>query len=951
MNKNIQAIYTLTPLQEGILYHTIEMPDSDIYFQQFSCVVEGLTEAKSWQQSWQQVAEAHPIMRTLFTWQKQAQPLQIVRERVSLPWIDLDWSEDASDQQALKWASLKQRDRDLNFDLSTAPLMRFTLVKLSAKRYYFLFSFHHIVLDGWSQRLLFDQAVANYNGHVQVKQSSHYNYSEFIDWLARQDKEAAKAFWTNNLAGFEQVTNIVDDASVLGRNDNTNADINSRCTQQLAIDTNIIDKLNAQARRHQLTLNSLVLGAWSLVLAAHNRSSDVLFGTTVAGRPIDLPHADKIAGLFINTLPFRAQIDTQSTLAAWLAKLQSQQAACRQFEQTPLTDIQRYSELSAGTPLFESIIVFENLPSAQASENQDSITIEDTHYTEFSHYPLAILIDPSKGLSLIAVHQESKVSATRAQDVLSQLHTVLLQMSQSLDTPVAHVSTLSQDLKQKQLRQWNQTHHSFPEVLPVHQVFEKCAATTPNKIAIIDITGSEARRLTYAEVNSQANKLAHFLKSQSLHTNSVVPILLERSAQSLVSFLAVMKTGAAYIPLDTDQPLQRNAAIISSLQDDNLLVISQTSLQDKIPSSAENRSLSNILLLDKCLSQIESCSAENLNISVQLEQLAYVIYTSGSTGVPKGVMIGHGALANSTFARNEFYPSSPQTFLLMSSLATDSSIAGIYWTLCSGNTLLLPPKRIEQDMVSLGHKISEYNVTHLLCIPSLYQLVLENADTTDLQGLDTVIVAGESCNQNVIVQHQQCLPSTELYNEYGPSECCVWATASRLTAWEAPQDISIGRPISNTQIYVLDHKLQPVLSEVIGELYIGGYNIAQGYLNEAEKTAEAFIRDPFVDLAHSNKSLYKTGDLVKQTSSGELVFIGRADNQVKLRGFRIEPEEIELVLSTHPLIEEALVFIKTPPASDTALLDALSALDDLAAQILLTEIENFTDQNESEESL
>jgi microcystin synthetase protein McyB len=935
MNKNIQAIYPLTPLQEGILYHIIEMPNSDIYFQQFSCVIEGLENPEKWHESWQNLTQIHPIMRTLFTWENRPQPLQIVRERVTLPWTELNWSEYSSEVQNGKWSSLLQRDRDLNIDLSVAPVMRFSLVKLGENRYNFLFSFHHIVLDGWSQRLLFDQALASYKGYSQTEQTSEYKYSDFIDYLGSQDKQTAELFWTENLAGFKQATNIVNDKSTTDKS----VDVNKRKTQELFITTEVLDKLKTQARRHKLTFNSLILGAWSLILASHNRTNDVLFGTTVAGRPSDLPNADKIAGLFINTLPFRAQVRATLKLADWLATLQSSQAACRQFEQTPLTDIHRYSEFDSGTTLFESIIVVENLASAGAGESADKIQIKQRHYAESSHYPLAILVDPSDGLNLIALHQESKVSSARVKDVLNQLHTILLQMSQSLDIQVGDVETLPAAVKQKQLVQWNQTQQHFPEVLPVHMVFEKWAANTPDKTAIIDITGNQEYKFSYAEVNRQANKLAHFLKKNALQENAIVPILLERSANSLISFLAVMKAGAAYIPLDTNQPAQRQAAIISNLQDENLLLISQSSLQDKVPSFTSNTSVPKIIMLDENEEEIANCSDQNLNLPVGLENVAYVIFTSGSTGLPKGVIIEHRALANSTLARDEFYPSSPKMFLLMSPLATDSAIAGIYWTLCSGTTLLLPAKRVEQDIHALGQNIRDYRVTHILCIPSLYQLILENAQIKDLKSLSTIIVAGESCKPSVIRAHQQLLPSAELYNEYGPSEYCVWATATCLSEWQASQDVCIGRPIANTQTYVLDQNLKGVLPEVVGELYIGGNNIARGYLNLKEKTAEVFINNPFADPNIGNNTLYKTGDLVKYTAFGELVFVGRADNQLKVRGFRIEPEEIEYVLSLHPLIEEALVFVETTPVSDTALLDALSALNDEDAKALLSKVE------------
>lgn len=941
MNKNIQAIYPLTPMQEGMLYHTIEMPGADIYFQQFACKIEGLDDPKKWQKSWQEVAQNHPIMRTLFTWENRPKPLQVVREHVNLPWTDLDWREYTQEQQADKWASLTQRDRDLNFDMTTAPLARITMVNLGANCHQFLFSFHHILLDGWSQRLLLDQAVAYYNESTHYESSNRSTYSDFIDWLGRQDKAAAEAFWKKQLAGFEQVTNIVNDVSPAIDNADAGVktpDINIRNRQELVVAPDIVDKLKTQIKHHHLTLNSLFLGAWALILGSHNNTQDVLFGTTVAGRPTDLPDADKIVGLFINTLPFRAKINAQSTVLEWLTTLQSSQAACRQFEQTPLTDIQRYSDVSKGTSLFESILVVENLSSVYTKNAKSKLVLRDPSYTEFSHYPLAILVDPSDGLSIIALHQESKVSTARANEVLSQINTVLTQMSESLDLLVADISTLPKKLTQKQLIEWNKTQHNFLDLLPVHKVFEQWAANTPNKMAIIDTTGEKTLELTYDEVNKKANQLAAYLKAQGLPTDAIVPILLERSANALISFLAVMKAGCAYIPLDSNQPTQRNSAIFSTLQEDKIWVITQKSLQHQL-AGATTLSLHPILL-EEHHREIESYSHENLQNEVSLEQLAYVIYTSGSTGLPKGVMIEHKALANSTMARNKFYTQSPTTFLLMSPLATDSSIAGLYWTLCSGNTLVLPKKRIEQDMHALGRVIKEYSVSHTLLIPSLYQLVLENANTEDLQSLTTIIVAGESCTQSVIRKHHHILPSAQLFNEYGPSECCVWATAICLSDWNSKNRVSIGKPIANTLAYILDQNANVVLPEVVGELYLGGNNLAKGYLNDTARSAQAFIQNPFSgSVDTSNTHLYKTGDLAKYNANGNIVYVGRADNQVKVRGFRVEPEEIEYALAMHPNIDEALAYVETPLVTDAQLMEALISLSDEEATAILAQIQ------------
>lgn len=900
--KNIEAIYTLSPLQEGILYHVLQEPESDTYFQQFSCTISGLTDIEKWQASWQHVVARHPAMRTLFTWDKRERPLQIVRERVTLPVEVLDWQNESNQQQQLKWQSWLQRDRDRGFDLSVAPLVRLTLAQTQADEYFFLFSFHHILLDGWSQRLLFEEALAHYQDSSESTFTSAKAppYSSFIDWLSRQDQTAAKSFWTQQLAGFSQPNSITEQQSDL--------QIFGREVNELKLEQSLVDKLHDTARKNRLTLNTLVLGAWASVLAKACQSEDVVFGTTVAGRPADLPNAEKIAGLFINTLPFRARIHTKQPISEWLKSLQSQQAECRVFEQTPLADIQRYSDVPAGKALFESILVFENLPAVDKAAADSGLHISQPEYGEFSHYPLALLVDPSDGLNLIAVHQLQHISRHKACELLQQVQTVLLQISQSMD-PCA--STLLSSTSKDEIP----TELADTDNLDcIHQYIEHWAEHRPDQIALVfpRTTSSDEQQLTYHQLNSKANQLARYLRSNGVSNESIIPVLLERSLESVVAFLAVLKAGAAYVPMDSDYPKERIASIFATLNRTAVVVISQNALFEKLDGCGYP-----ILLIDANSQQIANSSEENLNLDISDTQLAYVIFTSGSTGAPKGVMIEHQALVNSTAARTQFYQQDPSVFLLLSSFTTDSSIAGIYWSLCSGNTLLVGNKHLEQNMQQLGQLIDTHAVSHMLCIPSLYQLILEHCSRQQLTHLNTVIVAGESCPPAVISAHQTQSTACELYNEYGPSECTVWATAARLTDWQSGQAVPIGQPISNIQVYVLNHEQQPVQQGESGELYIGGVGLARGYFNAPQKTAQAFVTIPKQNNSAIKQRLYKTGDLVRYLEDGNLTFVGRVDNQIKLRGFRIEPEEVEHILSAHPAVKEALVFLDEGEALNT----------------------------------
>jgi len=664
MSQNIQAIYALTPAQEGILFHAIEKPNDDNYFLQYACTIDGELNISAWQQSWARLSEEHDMLRTLFTWKGRPHPLQVVRNHVDLDWIVLDWRDKSAYEQAQKWQGFLEADRDLGFVLDKAPV--------------------------------------------------------------------AEQFWRDYLQGFTQAS-LIKNKTALSRayeEETTHAQASKGSLHQL-LDKDVSEALYAKARGSELTVNTMILGAWSLVLAYYCRQDDLVFGTTVSGRPVDLADADKIVGLFINTLPVRAKLaKDEESLELWLKHLQRSQIAARSYEQTP------------------------------------AITMRDSVYTEYSHYPLAILVQPGNQLHITAVFQETGISQNQAQHLLDC------------------------KLNDKQLGHKNQD----------HQYQTETQATT---------------HFSYQALNEQANQLAHLLISKGVSRGDIVPILLERSYQSIISVLAVSKCGAAYAIFDPELAPSRLKSMIATLEQQKTWVISTSSLAEKA-----------------------------------------------------------------------YYESSPKVFLHISSLSTDSAIAGLYWTLCSKGTLLLAAKHAEQDCRQLGEDIRKYDVSHTLCIPSLYKLILENASTQDLSALHSVILAGESCPQALVQEHQNVLPTTRLFNEYGPSEYCVWATAEELTSYSSNQAISIGKVISNTYAYVLDEAKNPVEKGEVGELYLSGNNIADGYLNDPAKSAEVFLSNPFysydedglatkTEASRHLQMMYKTGDKVKQLDDERYVFVGK----------------------------------------------------------------------------
>jgi amino acid adenylation domain-containing protein len=860
-------------------------------------------------------------MRTLFTWEKRDKPLQVVRERVTLPWRMLDWRDAEPAEQTHRWESLLARDRDQGFDLERAPLMRFALIRLDEHRYRFLWSFHHILMDGWSTRLLMSEALRIYATGTDAGLQPARPFGDFIEWLDRQDAAASQAHWTQLLRGFTAPTALPgaeyrDGSGHAGQREHQ---LSAAATARLA-------RMAAGAR---ITLNTAVTGAWALLLARYAGSDDVVFGGTVAGRPIDLDCASTIAGLFINTLPLRVRVSDGGACDAWLRELQDQQLAARRFEQTPLVDIQRWSDVRPGRALFETIVVFENFPPpAAAAASGNALQPTDEAYLEYSNFPLALLAVPGERLRLIAVFDPRRYRAAAVDRLLEQLDTILDAMASAPERPPSEVPLLSEGQRRRVLERWNDTRVEFAPHATIHELIEACAARTPGAVAVASDDGA----VDYRGLDELANRLAHLLQERGVGRGACVPVFMERSADAIVAILAVLKAGAAYVPVDAAFPAQRLGYLLEDLAADGTgrpLVITQRSLLDRLSGADVD-----VVCVDRDAAEIDRRPATKPPATSGADDLAYLIYTSGSTGRPKGVMITHANLINSTLARPHHYPEPLSAYLLLSSLATDSSVAGIFWTLCTGATLILPRGRQEQDLDALRELMLKYRASHLLGVPSLYNLLMEVDGGRGLASLRAVIVAGEACPADVVARHEELLPDVALYNEYGPTEATVWATVARL---DGAGSVTIGRPIANARIYVLDAGSRPVPVGIAGELCIGGAGIARGYLNLPGTTAEKFLPDPFA--GEPDARMYRTGDLARYRDDGRIEFLGRSDNQIKIRGYRVEPEEIEATLTAHPSVAEAAVVLEAGEPDLDALLAALDGLDDATADGLIAGVE------------
>ncbi|MGC1217487.1 MAG: amino acid adenylation domain-containing protein [Phormidesmis sp.] len=971
--KNVADIYPLSPVQLGMLFHTLaETEDAaakstkstaGTYINQYTCKLVGELDVANFQQAWQLTIAQHPVLRTAFLWEGLDQPLQVVRQNVKLPWQQLDWREIPTKEQAEKLETLLSRDRTRAFNLAKAPILRLVLIQLNETRFQLVWSFHHLLFDGWSLPLIWQDMLTCYQS-LCAKEPAQFEerrpYRDFIAWQQNRTDATAESFWRSQLSGFSEPTPLP--AAITASGEATDAQhIYQQHSRQ--IDSNRTAQIKQFAKAQRLTLSTLIQSAWALMLSHYSGAKQVTYGSVVSGRPAELSGIERIVGMFISTLPVCVSVPAEQPLSQWLQACQQQFLDLRQHDTTPLPDIKRWSQLPAESPLFESIVVFENYPEAQPAEL--TLIVEDSRYLEQSNYPLALLVvpgqSPNQSIELLCIYDSARFEAGAINRLLAHVELLLKAFIEQPEQTLAELPRLTPD-EQQQMADKQPVH--YPQDLAVHQLIEAQALKTPNAEAVVFGTAS----LSYAALNQQANRLAHELRSHGVTPGSRVCICLNRSPAIIVSILAVLKAGAAYVPLDPDYPTARLAYCLEDTAPKVICTDRATAQSAQLPNEAIPR-----LYLDEFSfseedsrtladrSDLSEIDLSETDLSeIKPDDLAYIIYTSGSTGKPKGVMVSHQNLMHSTAARTDFYPDAVKRFLLLSSVAFDSSIAGIFWTLVQGGTLVMAPQRIEQDLQQLAGLIESDRITHTLCVPTLYSLLIAEANPQSLSTLKVVIVAGEACSRTLVRSHYAKLPHTHLYNEYGPTEATVWCAGYRIPSDLPPGPVAIGHAIANTHLWLLDANQRRVPTGAIGEIYVGGDGVAHGYLNQPEKTAAAFVSLSSGEAGESAvkqpQRFYETGDLGRYRADGTLEWLGRSDRQVKIRGHRIELGEIEEALRSHPSVQEAVVtqaaIIQTAPDDGSiehdsmehnsieALVKALSALPKVDAIALLSAVES-----------
>ncbi|MBU2713155.1 non-ribosomal peptide synthetase [Zooshikella harenae] len=894
-------LYPCTPMQQGMLFHSEMQPDSGVYITQLMLSF-GAANPDHLQHSWQQLVARHAILRTAFVHLDQAQPLQLVQRQVELLWRTVDWRGLAAEAYQTEWAALLKSERETPFKLDQAPLMRLVLVQAADEQNHLIWTHHHALLDGWGVPILIQDLEALYCAHQQglpAQLSPVVPYRQYIQWLQQQSLDAAKGYWQSYLKDFTEPSPLVV----------SQVDVHAAQSEgefQFSLGEHLTAQLQQLAKQAQVTLSTVFQGAWGILLSRYCGVRDVVFGVTRSGRPETIAGVEDIVGLFINSVPLRVQFDESSSLGPWLQALQQSQASHDSYSYAPLVDIQKWSELSPGSQLFDTLLVVENFPMEeklqQLHKDEAGLPITDLDGIEQSSLPLSVTITPGKTCHVRMLYQQDKFDDASVKRLSEQWQQLLIAMTSIkphlLEKRVAQLSLLSVSEQQHISQILSQADIKSTYSASVLEQFERQESLTPHALAIVH----NNQQLTYEALNKQANQLARQLVSMGVSVNQLVAICLPRSPEVVIAMLAVFKAGGAYLPMDPSYSAERNQHILVA-SEAGIVITKNDCLSHIIVEKQQ------LIILDEVVvkKHIETLPATNLNIKTNPENLAYVIYTSGSTGKPKGVAINQHNLAVSTQARYEFYQSPVSSYLLLSSFAFDSSVAGIYWTLCTGGKLCLPTDIM--DLASLRTLLSEQQVSHLLALPSYYSQLLFADDMILPESLDVVILAGEACSEQVVKQHYTQTNNCDLVNEYGPTEGTIWATAKKLECDKAL--VTIGKSVGHIKTYVCFPESNPDYNQlcpvgVVGELWLGGEGVAQGYYLQPELTQQSFNDDPFSGKAGAK--LYRTGDYVRRLNNGELAFVGRHDDQIKIRGFRVELKEIEaLIEADHSVLETAVV--------------------------------------------
>ncbi|KZB80205.1 non-ribosomal peptide synthetase [Amycolatopsis regifaucium] len=850
-------IWPLAPLQEGLLFESIlDDQGPDIYQVQVILELNGPLDEARLRAAWEAVVRRHAELRLTFHRLESGKTVQAVHGDFTLPWRAVDLT--GADDVDAAVEALAGQEQEKRFDLAAAPLVRLVLVRTGQDRHRLLFVIHHILVDGWSVAVILNEVSEAYAAGGQLPEPrGGASFKDYLAWLDRQDKDAARAAWRTELSGLDEPALIATAGAA--------TDYDYRATH---LSPALHARLLEFSREHGLTPSTVVHAAWAMVLARLTRRTDVVFGTMVATRPAELEGIESMPGLLMSAVPVRVTLDGGQSAVDLLTELHSRQTALKPHQHLGLPEIQKAAGPGA---TFDTLLVVENYPREYAAQWTHRRTIEGTHY------PLTLGITPGDRFRIQLGYWQGQVPEIVAESLLDWFVGAIDAL---VADPAGLVGRIGVGAAEK--RRWE------PPLVagePLPTLVGRMAARLPDNVALADSRGE----LTYAQLWERSLKFAAVLRDHGVGSECRVGLVVGRSSWWTVGMLGVLLAGGTFVPVDPAYPDERKEWIFRSA--DPMLVVCAGTTRTTVPAEFADR----LLVID----EVDLASGSEAELPrVDPRSAAYVIYTSGSTGTPKGVVVTHTGLGNLALAHIDRFGVTPSSRVLQfAALGFDTIVSEVMMALLSGATLVVPPEEDLPPRASFTDVLEKWRITQVKAPPS----VLGTAETLP-ETVETVVAAGELCPPGLV---DRLSADRRMINAYGPTETTICATMSMpLSPGQHP--IPFGGPVPGVRGYLLDSFLRPLPPGVTGELYLAGIGVARGYLGRPGLTAERFVADPFVP----GERMYRTGDLAYWTDQGELVSAGRADDQVKIRGFRVEPREIEFALSGYPRVTQAAVTVR-----------------------------------------